>query len=308
MATQVDATRRSLNAAKWGSLLMALSGIVAAWLSRSDALLIDGLYSGLGFLSAIVAVKVSESADRPPDRRRPFGYEADQSIFITFRSLVLLGIIVFAGLTAFEKIMAHLNGETIESLVLGPILVYSIAMALVAFGLAAYHKMNMRKTRNSTMLQAEYQGAMMDGGLTVGAGAALLGAPFLNGTALESIVPIADAIVVLVMTLLFLPEPIRIFRDALREIAGEAAPEQELESLRDLVENVFQDVPLTVLETTMSRLGPRHMVVAYVRPDEPVTGALVDAWRDRLAEECESALGPSRVEILIGERPAFDRT
>ena len=301
-----DFQRRSLTASKWASLAMAVAGIITAWLSRSDALMLDGLFSGLGFFSAIIAIRVSESVTRAPDRRRPFGYDADEPIYITFRSLVLLGIIAFAGFTAIEKLLAYVGGEEIETLVLGPILVYSVAMALLAFGLAGYHRFNMRQLSGpSPMLDSEYRGALIDGGLTIGAGAALLGAPLLNGTALEMVVPVADSIVVLAMTLFFIADPIRIFRTALGEIAGEAASDDELARLRNLVESLFADDPVAVLETTLSRMGRMQLVVAYVKPDRPIDGEDVDALRDRLAEKCETEFGPTRVEILIGARPAF---
>jgi len=68
--------RRSLEIGKWANLLMAVAGVVAASMSRSDALLVDGLYSGVNFFSAMVAARVGEAVTRPPDRSRPFGYEA----------------------------------------------------------------------------------------------------------------------------------------------------------------------------------------------------------------------------------------
>jgi len=295
--------RRSLIAGKWISLVMAIAGVFAAWLSRSDALMVDGLYSGLGFLAAIVAIRIGESVGRMPDRRRPFGYAANQPIFIAFRSLVLLGIIVFAGFAAIEKLLAYFGGEEIETLVLGPILVYSVSMAILAFGLAAYHKLNLRRDgTNSTMLQTEYVGALMDGGLTVGAGAALLGAPLLIGTSLETFVPVADSIVVLVLLVFFIGEPIRILRSALGEVAGEAAPDDELANVRELVERTFSDAPVVVLEVTMSRLGRQKNVVAYVRPEHAVTGDDVDQLRDLLTEACHQDLGPGWTEVLVGAR------
>ena len=47
-----DFEGQSLETGKWGNLLMAVAGVVAAFLSHSDALLVDGLYSGVKFLSA----------------------------------------------------------------------------------------------------------------------------------------------------------------------------------------------------------------------------------------------------------------
>ena len=90
---------RSLAVSKWANLFMATSGIFAAWLSNSEAILLDGLFSGVGFISAIVAARVGVAVNQPPDRRRPFGYDADEAIYTTFRSLTILGLIVFAALT-----------------------------------------------------------------------------------------------------------------------------------------------------------------------------------------------------------------
>ena len=51
--------RRSLHVGKWGNLLMGVAGVVASFLSNSDALLVDGLYSGVNFVSAIIAAKIA---------------------------------------------------------------------------------------------------------------------------------------------------------------------------------------------------------------------------------------------------------
>ncbi len=57
--TNEQIERQSLEIGKWGNLLMAVAGVLAAFLSRSDALLVDGLYSGVNFVSAIVAAGIS---------------------------------------------------------------------------------------------------------------------------------------------------------------------------------------------------------------------------------------------------------
>jgi divalent metal cation (Fe/Co/Zn/Cd) transporter len=42
--------KRSLHLGKWANLLMAGVVVAAAYASHSDALLVDGLYSGVNFL------------------------------------------------------------------------------------------------------------------------------------------------------------------------------------------------------------------------------------------------------------------
>lgn len=56
--TDVEIERRSLEGGKWANLFMAVAGVAASLVSRSDALLVDGLYSGVNFASAVVAAKV----------------------------------------------------------------------------------------------------------------------------------------------------------------------------------------------------------------------------------------------------------
>lgn len=299
--------RRSLTAAKWANLVMAVSGIVAAWLSRSDALMVDGLYSGLGFISSIIAIKVSESVARDPDRRRPFGYEANQSIFVAFRSLSILGVVAFAGFAAIKKLVTYFGGGEVVALVLGPILVYSIAMAVIAFSVAAYHRANLKRSGGTNqILRTEYLNSIMDGGLSIGAGAALLGAPLLSNTLLGFLVPVADSIVVLVLLAIFIRKPAGVLVTAVREVAGEAEDDHTLNRVRKITEQALAGLPFSVIEVTASKLGPRWMVVAYVRPDEPVTGEELDQARDRLSVACDRELGPSRAEILAGARPAFE--
>ena len=64
---------RSLQIGKWGNLVMAIAGVVTAYLSRSDAILVDGLFSGVNFASAIIAARVGAIVLLPPDREHPWG-------------------------------------------------------------------------------------------------------------------------------------------------------------------------------------------------------------------------------------------
>ena len=55
------------------------------------ALMLDGLFSAVNFVAAIFAARVAKSVRQAPDELRPFGYEIDESVFVMFRGLVLLG-------------------------------------------------------------------------------------------------------------------------------------------------------------------------------------------------------------------------
>lgn len=299
--------RRSLEHGKWGNLLMAVAGVVAAYLSRSDALLVDGLYSGVNFVSAIVAARISVAVARPADRRYPFWYDVHEALYVTFRSLVLLGILAFAVSGAVGKIVVYATGGEVPELVFGPILVYSIAMVVICLVLAAWHHYNWRRSgRRSELLTTESRAAVVDAVISGGAGGGLLAAGLLRGTALEFVVPVADSIIVLVMCVFIIRQPVMMFLGALREVAGAAADPAVIEKIRIHLQEFLQDRPYILLEVAVTKMGRCHFVVAYIKPDAPIEGEAADALWEELDAALRDTLGQAKSEIVIAARPPYE--
>jgi predicted Co/Zn/Cd cation transporter (cation efflux family) len=70
-ARQIE--RRSLQIGMAASLVMAAIGISVYALSGSEALLLDGLYSGVMAASSFIAARIDANVVRPPDRASPTG-------------------------------------------------------------------------------------------------------------------------------------------------------------------------------------------------------------------------------------------
>ncbi len=299
--------RHSLETGKWGNLLMAVAGIVAAYASRSDALLVDGLYSGVNFVSAIVAARISISVAKPADRRYPFGYDAHEALYVTFRSLVLLGIMAFAVFGALGKIFTYATGEEVPELVFGPILVYSVTMVAACLALAAWHHHNWRRAgQQSLILSTESRASVVDAALSGGAGGGLLAASLLRGTALSFIVPVADALVVLVMCAFLVMQPVKMFLGALREVAGAAADPAMIEKVRKCVQQCLQDRPYGLLEVAVTKIGRAHFVIAYIKPDAPVDGDAADLLWKAVDDALREAVPQVKTEIVIAAIPPYE--
>ena len=58
-ADHVAAEQRALAISKWGNLFMGAAGVLAAVLSNSSAVLVDGLFSLIGFAAAIIGARIS---------------------------------------------------------------------------------------------------------------------------------------------------------------------------------------------------------------------------------------------------------
>jgi predicted Co/Zn/Cd cation transporter (cation efflux family) len=296
--------QRSLNLAKWANLFMAIAGITAAWASRSDALLVDGLYSGVNFFAAMIAVQVGRSIARAPDRRRPFGYDADEAIYITFRSLTLLGIIVFAVFNSSEKILVYATGDVVPELILGPIVIYAAAMVAICAFLAFWHHRSWTRTgRQSEILKTESRAAIVDGVLSAGTGTALVLVPFLKGTALSGLIPIADAIVVLAMSAFIIRQPIVTFLDAFGEIAGYSMSAPHYKKARRVVQELAANADFKVADVAATKLGRSFFIVAYLDPGRKITSNEVDALNSDFAKQARGQFANVKTEIIITEQP-----
>jgi predicted Co/Zn/Cd cation transporter (cation efflux family) len=298
--------RRSLETGKWGNLLMAVAGVAASFLSHSDALLVDGLYSGVNFVSAILAARIAATVVQPADRRYPFGYDVYEPLYVTFRSLVLLGIMVFAAFGALGKILTYATGGAVPKLEFGPILVYSALMVAICLALAAWHRRNwLQAGKRSEILATESRAAVVDAAISGGVGGGFLAAMLLTGTSLEFLVPVSDSIIVLLLCAVIAKEPLQMFLRSLRQVAGSAAEPEVVQDVRTHLEEFLHERPFELLEVAVMRLGRTHFVVSYVKPEAAVDGVQADALWQELDTAIRDLVGPARTELIVAARPPY---
>lgn len=291
--------QRSLNLAKWANLIMGAAGIVAAIGSNASALMLDGLFSGVNFLAAVMAARVAASIQQRPNALRPFGYEIDEPMYVMFRALVLTGVIMVAGFSAAGKIIDYMRGAEMVVIRLDWVVAYMIVMVLICAFMAVWHHRNWVKTnRTSDLLKTERTASLIDGVLSAAAGVAFLVISLLKGTALAFLVPISDAIVVLGLTAYMIPKPIRSFVDAVKEVVGESAGPETVERWCQAVRDVLDETAFTLIEVAVTKMGRSYFAVAYIRPDDPASVETLDGIRQKVGQACSKIQSPSRMEIV----------
>jgi divalent metal cation (Fe/Co/Zn/Cd) transporter len=294
--------QRALSVSKWANLFMAAAGILAAGLSNSQALLVDGLFSLIGFAAAIVGARVTAHAGLDPDARRPFGYAAEESAFTTFRALSLLALVVFAALAAAQSILSFFQYGDERVLNYTVITVYFAVIMVVCFGLAFVHRRSWVRTgRHSGILKLEADAARFDGILSAAAGVGLLAFPLLTGTALGFLVPVGDSVVVLVLCLVLVGEYWREFRKGLSELVGASARPSVLRQARQALSDAVAGEDGRIVDVALVKSGRVHDAIVFVDPGRPITASEVDALSHRLTEAMTRALGPSDVLVVISE-------
>jgi len=292
------AERRALWVSVIGNLGMGLAGMATFILSNSQAILVDGLLALIGSAAALVALRVSLNVLRKPDRARPFGYGADESIFTTFRALTMLGLVLFASVNAIGEIVGHLSGETPTELYHRPIVVYVVLMLVCVTILWVFHYTAWRQSeRTSDILKLEANATLFDGVITVATGAGLLLIWYFEDGILAPIAPIGDSLVVLVLCFIAVFVYLSDFRQGLAELAGVSAAERRQDIARQVITQALTEKEGLLLELAMTKNGRSFSVVAFVDPQRSISGQEVNKWTDDISVRLVQALG--RVDAMI---------
>ncbi|MBC9247034.1 cation transporter [Paracoccus sp. 11-3] len=295
---------RSLGIAMAGNLVMAVAGVVAGFMTNSNAIIMDGLFSMTGFASAFLARGISRKIEAGPDRLRPYGYAADEAIFVTFRSLSLLGLVLFAITSAARNIFSYLHGNTPEPLNFAPMTVYFVLITAICFWLWWSHWQSWIKSgKSSDILLVESRAAAFDGAITLATGIGMLGIYLLRDGPLAPIAPVGDSIIVIILCLTAIGQYISGLRSGLGELAGvTAAPDIVARAHRAVRPALIQDGGrLTDLSVTKS--GRSYYVSVYYDPLRPMAAAEVDTLNLQLIYDMRAALPGSDVLLVISTYP-----
>ncbi len=293
---------------RWANLAMGVAGALAAWVSNSQALLIDGLFSLIGYVSAVFAMRISKTAHLGPDRTRPFGHAMDEALYATFRSLALIALVVFGLVQAAMGITDYLLGGDVEEVRLLPVAVYTVFVAGACFWLAGVHRQAWVKTgRQSDMLRLEMTASSYDGAITLVAGAGLLSAPLLVGTALSPIAPIMDSIVVLILCGVAILGYLRSFQKGIAQLAGAPANARDQLAVRRIAKTAVEAQGGRLLDVAVVRIGRKLDAVVYFQPDKPIAAQQVDHLRDRIRADMEAKVSPAQVLVVITDQTRSER-
>jgi predicted Co/Zn/Cd cation transporter (cation efflux family) len=151
------------------------------------------------------------------------------------------------------------------------------------------------------MLRGMAISARFDALISAGTGIALVGSPLLLATPLAPLVPIADSLLVLVLSLALVGEPIAILQGAVTEAAGSSRsiPPALHSRCSAAVAATLAERDCTLLELAMIRLGRTVTAVAYVEPATAVTASQTDGLRlDVETELVQTLQTPVLCEVI----------
>lgn len=287
---------RALKLSVWGAAMMALSGIGFAALTGSEAILLDGLFSGVSFAMGLVSLRVSRLVKEPQDAHYHFGYASYEPLFNAVRGVVMVVLGTFAAYSAVSALFS--GGRPIAS---GYALLYAVLGAAICL-LIWWRQKVVAGNSGSTLVDVDAKGWLIDGSITAAVCFGFLAVILIERTRFAYLTPYADPtlVILLVVGTAFLPYGI--LRANLRELLmGAPAPDEQEEILAAL-KAATAELPIDETIVRMNRMGRSlyiHVYLLVQKSHENAKLTELDAVRASIHEALSPKFPGLAIDIIF---------
>lgn len=294
--------RAALLLSTLAALVIGTVALVAALLSRSHAVLLDGLFNIAYFATALVTLRVARLLERPDDARFPFGYIYFEPLINTVKGLLILGVSVFALFEAGRALLG--GGRAVE---LGPALGYGV-FATLACALVWAVLARAPGRRASPLVEADVQNWMVNTLVSGGVLAGFCAAWALTRAGREGLAAFVDPALVAGVVLVSLAVPIRMAGEGIAALLNRAPAEAVTGPIRAAVAEALAGLPLRALYVRTVKPGRTTYVTIHALVAEAAAGmdlAQADALRRRVVAALAAGHAPVVVDVVFTTVEAY---
>ena len=294
MDNQNRIEEKALKYSMAGAFLLAIWGIIMAVIASSNAIMLDGMFNLLSGIMSYFFIEITRLVSGKATRDYPLGYFAFESLLVFIKGATILVLIVMA---VYSNIKVLLSGGREPALGL-----MSLYVALAVLGcvvLYAISRSGYKKT-GSEILQAETRAWLVNAVISGSIGVALGITVLLQGTSLGWIDRYVDQILVILMSLVFIKDPLVFMKNGLKELLL-AAPQTEFaepfnQKILPLKDQLgAKDLKLEILKT-----GRRIWVNVFFTPEEEtIKMSEFAAVKEKLSETAKEVYENTQIEVFL---------
>lgn len=254
--------QRALRISSFGALALAVLGIGFAVYSGSEAILLDGVFSALGFFMALMTLYVSRLVSRPDDEVFQYGYAHFAPLLNVLKSLVM---VVLCGFALFSAVSTLFSGG--QPMAVGSALLYALIATMIGTGLFLYLRKVADRTA-SVLVALDAKAARLDMLLSAAVLASFALGWLSLGTSMEPYLDYLDPLVVAGLCMVALPVPLKVLFENGREVLL-LAPDQKLQqSVIELIGSALEDFPVMDHRIRMLKMGNVMAVTLHLQPSD----------------------------------------
>ncbi len=269
--------------------------------THSNAILLDAVISLILFLTTIISMIVSNTVNKKESKKYPLGRYAIENMFLLFRSLMMIGTVMFSIVDSFFEIFNFFidDTEVLYDATNIQLIVYGILMTSLCFAITiVYYIFSKKKEGGSEILRLEFKASIYDGLVSFCAISCLL--IFANVEILKPIAPIADSILVIILSILYTFAPSKEMIGQVKVLIDQRRDEEEEKGLLEYLKNTYQDYNFNDLYYSNS--GNTVSIYVTLDPKEDRLLSEIMGTRDQIYEYLYSEYPDSKIYLLFDER------
>ena len=255
--------RNALISAIIGAAVMSALGIGFALLTESEAILLDGIFSGISLMMAMITLKVASLVGASDDEHFQFGYAHFVPLINVIKSLLMVTLCSFALVSAVSALFT--GGRPLN---VGSAVIYGVLSTGAGIVLAMY-LWKAAKNTGSALVELDARGALIDMFMSAAVLASFVGGWFLARTEYAEYLVYVDPALVTLLCIISLPVPLKLLFANLREVLL-AAPDQQLQDqILERLSAAFGELDVADCRIRMIKLGNVMNVLVHVQPSDP---------------------------------------
>ncbi len=250
--------RQALKLTLWGNAAIALLGITFAIKTRSEAIFLDGLFSGIHLAISLLSLYIARLIQKPGDQDYPFGYAMFEPFLNMGKGLSIIVVALFA---LFSAVMALLDGgRTIEADVA---LWYALLAATGCLVMALVQRY-FSQASGSPILALDYKNWLIDGVISGAVALAFGVILIIQDTSWDWFIPYADPALVFMLVLVVLPLPLQTVIQNSLQMMGKSPGEEQAAEVEKIVAAALKAVPHQEYHLRLTNTGRLLYVQVYL--------------------------------------------
>ena len=282
-----------------GAGVLALWGGVMALVSESSAILLDASFNLLSAVVSFASLRIAQLAQSGTSRHYPIGYYAFEPLIVVIKGITILILIAFA---VGSNIPVLLAGGREPAIALMAIYVFP-AVAICAFMYWVCH-VGYNQSR-SDILKAEKNAWFINGVISGAIGVALILVLLLQGTALGFVDRYIDQILVVLFSLAFIGDPIKLIKNGMRELTLATPPIEHTKPIYRGLRGLAQEYEIELVDIFIAKLGRKTWVSIYVDPKrESMTFKSYERFVEDVKQKIDKPYATTEVDVILKRSPS----
>ncbi len=285
--------RRAICFSLIAGIILLVIGIIMAIKTDSKAMLADALYDSIDIIIVILTLFLVKLYHAPVSEKKPFGFSQLESFFLLIKTFMILALNVSIIINAVISIIN--GGKEID------VITVSLFQFILFIGNLIVWLIirNINKKINSPTVKAEVVAWKFDMIYSFGMAFAFFVIQALKETNFKSIIPYFDQVVVIISSIIMLPEVFKVLKENITSVLLFAPNKDLTDEIKSIIEKNLLNTNMKILHYDIIKTGRKTWISSYFKSFDNIVDIMqLKEITTKCSEELNERIGNIYFELI----------